>query len=150
MENEERTVTQAAILGIDPGLDGAVAALGSWGVTASVTPTLAASRGGKRRFDVTGMIALLEARPVELAVIEAVGTMPRQGLASTFRFEVGYGLWLGLLAALRIPHLTVLPPAWKKVVLAGTSRNKAAAIELARRRFPLGAAPGDAPLAGTP
>ena len=124
------------ILGIDPGLDGAVAVIGPAGVQAHLVPTLAASRGGKRRFDVAAMLALMEAHPVELAVIEAVGPMPRQGVAGVFRFGEGYGLWLGLLAALRVPHRAVRPQAWKKVVLAGTARDKAAAIEFARRRFP--------------
>ncbi len=38
--------------------------------------------------------------------------------------------------ALRIPHLAVTPQAWKKAVLAGTARDKAAAIAFATRRFP--------------
>ena len=131
-----RKTYDLAILGIDPGLDGAVASIRRGEASASPTPTIAPGPGGKRRFDIAGMIALLEAGPVELAVIEAVGPMPRQGVASTFRFGEGYGLWLGMLAALRIPHEAVAPQAWKKVVLSGTARDKAAAVEFAMRRFP--------------
>jgi crossover junction endodeoxyribonuclease RuvC len=124
-----------AILGIDPGLDGAVALLLADRAEAHVTPTLSAG-SGKRRYDTAGMIALLEAHPVALAVIEAVNAMPKQGVTSTFRFGEGYGLWQGLLAGLRIAYLTVTPQAWKKVILAGTARDKAAAIQFAQRRFP--------------
>jgi crossover junction endodeoxyribonuclease RuvC len=126
----------AAVVGIDPGLDGAVALILPGRVEAHVTPTLAPGRGGKRRFDSAGMVALLEAHPVDLAAIEQVGPMPKQGVVSTFRFGEGYGLWLGMLSALRIPFVTAAPQAWKAAVLAGTARDKAAAVAFAQRRFP--------------
>jgi crossover junction endodeoxyribonuclease RuvC len=123
-------------MGIDPGLDGAVAVILPAGAEAHVTPTIAAARGGKRRLDAAGMLVLLERHPIALAVIEAVGPMPKQGVVSTFRFGVGFGTWLGMLAALRIPHLAVTPHAWKKAILAGTTKDKGAAILWAQRRFP--------------
>ncbi len=128
--------TPGLVVGIDPGLDGAVAVIGPEGVEAAVTPTLAAGRGGRRQYDAAAMARLLAGREVELAVIEAVGAMPGQGVASTFGFGVGYGLWLGVLAALQIPHQAVSPQAWNRVILAGTARDKAAAIAFASRRFP--------------
>jgi crossover junction endodeoxyribonuclease RuvC len=124
------------VIGVDLGLDGAVATIGAGGVEAAVTPTLAAGRIGRRHYDAAAMARLLAGREVVLAVIEAVGAMPGQGLASTFGFGVGYGLWLGLLAALQIPHQAVTPQAWNKVILAGTARDKAAAIAFASRRYP--------------
>jgi crossover junction endodeoxyribonuclease RuvC len=127
---------QLAVLGIDPGLDGAVALILPDGVEAHVTPTIAAAGGGKRQFDIAGMVALLERHRVELAVIEAVGPMAKQGVVSMFRFGQGYGLWLGMLAALKIPHLAVTPRAWKKAILAGTPKDKGAAIQWAQRRYP--------------
>ena len=45
------------ILGIDPGLDGGVAIIQPDGVKVHVTPTLAAGKNGKRRYDVPGMVA---------------------------------------------------------------------------------------------
>ena len=125
-----------SVMGIDPGLDGAVAVILPAGAEAHVTPTIAAAGGGKRRLDAAGMLVLLERHPIALAVIEAVGPMPKQGVVSTFRFGVGFGTWLGMLAALRIPHLAVTPHAWKKAILAGTTKDKGAAIEWAQRRFP--------------
>ena len=125
-----------SVMGIDPGLDGGVALILPGGVEAFVTPTIASGGGGKRQFDIAGMLVLLERHPIALAVIEAVGPMPKQGVVSTFRFGVGFGTWLGMLAALRIPHLAVTPHAWKKAILAGTTKDKGAAIQWAQRRFP--------------
>jgi crossover junction endodeoxyribonuclease RuvC len=129
-------IDELSVMGIDPGLDGAVAVISPAGAEAHVTPTIAAAGSGKRRLDVAGMLVLLKRHPIALAVIEAVGPMPKQGVVSTFRFGVGFGTWLGMLAALRIPHLMVAPRAWKKVILAGTTRDKGAAIEWSQRRFP--------------
>jgi crossover junction endodeoxyribonuclease RuvC len=129
-------VAAVAILGIDPGLDGAVALILHGHVEAHATPTIMAGGSSKRQYNTAGMLDLLEAHPVKLAVIESVSAMPGQGVTSMFRFGEGYGLWLGMLAALRIPYQTVIPQAWKKLVLAGTARNKAAAIQFAQRRFP--------------
>jgi crossover junction endodeoxyribonuclease RuvC len=55
---------------------------------------------------------------------------------SVFRFGFGAGLWVGILGALGIPFERVPPQAWKKAVLAGTAKDKAAAIAYCSRRFP--------------
>ena len=136
-----------SVMGIDPGLDGAVAVILPAGAEAHVTPTIAAAGGGKRRLDAAGMLVLLERHPIALAVIEAVGPMPKQGVVSTFRFGVGFGTWLGMLAALRIPHLAVTPHAWKKAILAGTTKDKGAAIQ-GTEAFPGGLAAGDGAVEG--
>jgi crossover junction endodeoxyribonuclease RuvC len=129
-----------AILGIDPGLDGAIAWIFPDRAEARVTPLLPAGKAGKRRFDVAAMVELLGAYPVELAILEAVSAAPVagrvQGTTSMFGFGRGVGLWEGILAALRIPHQAVPPQSWKKVVLAGTARDKPAAIAFAQARYP--------------
>ncbi len=62
--------------------------------------------------------------------------MPGQGVSSTFKFGQGYGSILGIAAALSIPTELVTPQAWKKVVLAGTAKDKDAAVGYCRRAFP--------------
>ena len=125
------------VLGIDPGLDGAVAVLEADDTLGFyLTPTLSAGSGGMREYDLSEMRAMLTAHPVALAVIEAVGARPGQGRTSIFRFGCGYGLWLGLLAGLKIPFQQVRPQAWKQEILLGTAKDKAAAIALVQRRFP--------------
>jgi crossover junction endodeoxyribonuclease RuvC len=131
---------ETATLGIDPGLDGGIAWIFPDRVEVRVAPTLAASKTGKRRFDVAAMVAILKANPIELGIIEAVSAAPMagrvQGTTSMFGFGRGLGLWEGILAALAIPHLSVTPQTWKKVVLAGTAKDKPSAIAFAQGLFP--------------
>lgn len=127
------------VAGIDPGLDGAVAILDHDGqLILFPTPVIKAAGGGKRSFDLARMQDILcPVRNVAgLVVIERVGAMPGQGVTSMFNFGMGYGMWLGLLAGLGIPHQPVMPAAWKKSILAGTAKDKQAAIEFINRRFP--------------
>lgn len=71
-----------------------------------------------------------------IAVMEKVGAMPKQGVVSTFRFGQGYGTILGVLGALGIRCELVTPQRWKAAILAGTARDKAAAIAWCRRAYP--------------
>lgn len=125
------------VAGIDVGLDGGVVFLGQGGaIDLSVTPVLVAEGGGKRDYDLAGMRALLASRTIDLAVIEVAAARPGQGVTSMFNFGKGYGLWLGILCGLGIPHERVTPQAWKRVILAGTARDKSAAVAYVSRRFP--------------
>jgi crossover junction endodeoxyribonuclease RuvC len=71
-----------------------------------------------------------------LVIVEKVGSMPKQGVSSTFKFGVNYGRVLGVIEALGMRYQLVTPQAWKKVVLAGTNRDKFAAVEFVNRRYP--------------
>jgi crossover junction endodeoxyribonuclease RuvC len=133
------------IVGIDPGLDGAITFIDGDDILASVAvhivPTLTAGKGtSKRNYDLPAMVALLTAHSITLAVIEQVSAAPVhgrvQGATSMFRFGQGYGIWLGMLAALHIPYQTVSPQTWKADVLKGTAKDKAAAITFCQRMFP--------------
>ena len=132
-------VTGPFVLGIDPGLDGGIAALGLDGQTLAVGPMpVKAMTKSKREVDTAllfGLLCDLGLR-IELAVVERVGPMPGQGVTSCFNFGMGYGKILGLLESKRIAFQLVTPQAWKKTILAGTDRSKAAAIAYCQRRFP--------------
>lgn len=128
-------------IGIDPGLDGAVACICDDGY-ASVedTPTMNVGRGKvtKRVYDSQGMVARLIAIPWDSAhvVIEDVHSMPGQGVASTFTFGVGFGTWLGILAALKLPYDRVPPQRWKRAMLDGMGQGKDASRVRALQLFP--------------
>lgn len=135
------------IIGIDPGLDGGIAFIGEGIITARVTPTVVSSTskaGSKKRdFDMVAMAVLLQRYPVELIAIERVqaGAFSTlggrvQGVTSIFSFGRGYGIWLGMLAALNLPYEIVSPQTWKAAILGGTAKDKAAAAAFARGRFP--------------
>lgn len=72
------------------------------------------------------------------AIVEKVHSMPKQGVASTFKFGTGYGFIRGMLIGLSVPTVLVTPQAWMKVMLAGESKQdkKAASIAVASRLWP--------------
>ena len=74
---------------------------------------------------------------VSLVAIEKVHSMPRQGLASTFKFGKGYGQILGVLSTLEIPYVLVTPQQWKKIILNGYPKgDKTASIQYCKAKYP--------------
>ncbi len=106
------------ILGIDPGLSGALAVIDIGPVSNCVVfdmPTLALSRGGKakREINVHRLVGMIETAQPAHAYIEQIGAMPGQGVSSMFAMGKGYGIILGALAALGVPYTLVPPRLWK-------------------------------------
>jgi len=132
------------VLGIDPGLSGAIAACkdGHWSVrdcpVLEGQKTKAGRKVAARSCDPAGMADLVAemAGPGCHAFVEKVGPMPRQGVTSTFGFGAGYGMWLGVLAAMGIPYTLVAPQRWKGVMMDGMDRGKGASIIRAKQLFP--------------
>jgi crossover junction endodeoxyribonuclease RuvC len=118
------------IIAIDPGLKGAIAIHHNGQTKAQVMPI-----AGKV-LDLPTIADIIRQSSPDLAIIEKVGSMPGQGVASTFTFGTGYGQIQGLLAGLGIPFELVTPQAWKRLVLAGTTKDKNTAIAYCRRAFP--------------
>lgn len=126
------------VIGIDPGLDGGVAVVGGEGNLVMDTPVLLT--GKKREYDIVGMSKLISGMllpgVLTVAAIERVHSMPKQGVASCFTFGKGFGLWLGILSALRIPYDLVDPRTWKKDMMNGMGKEKDAARLRAIQLFP--------------
>jgi hypothetical protein len=123
-------------IGIDPGLSGGIAMLrdeGQW--TPTVTP-MPVSGGEIDARAAVEDLALLSDVDRMIVVVESVHSMPKQGVASTFKFGKGYGKILGALEVLQIRTELVTPQAWKAVVLAGTTKDKDAAVAWCRRAYP--------------
>ena len=125
-------------IGIDPGIDGAIAFLGLPQPVVSVLPVVGAARG--RELDATALrqIIRVNAGPDAIAYVEKVGSMPQQGIASAFKFGDTYGGIKAVVRTCRIPLLFVTPTAWKKKVLAGLNwkGNKKMAEVFCRDRWP--------------
>lgn len=120
------------ILGVDPGLEGALAWLDDAGQLQRVAdmPTVRLERNGKAKRDVDayelgrligggGIIAQ--------AIVEQVGAMPGQGVSSMFAFGRAYGTILGVLAANFIPIELVAPTKWKRAMQVPTGKDAARA-----------------------
>jgi hypothetical protein len=87
------------IVGIDPGLDGALfffdPGAPTCGDAVDVSVHVLARGGAKRReIDIAGLVQLLS-RPLDHAFLEQAQAMPKQGVASTFAFGKGFGVMLG-------------------------------------------------------
>src|SRR3990167_7062608 len=134
------------ILGIDPGLDGALAVLdsrGSWTVHDTPTLTIKSARGSRRVYAVSSLTRLVtsamscDAPAVVRAAIELVHSSPQQGVRSAFSMGYGVGLWEGVLAGLGIPCDRVTPQRWKKTMLDGMGHDKDAGRARAQQIFPM-------------
>ena len=123
------------IIGIDPGMKGGIAIITPhpfWDVRVGIMPMMG------KDLDYQLIRLQLKEANAELAVIEKVHSMPKQGVASSFRFGRVFEGMIAACAMLDIPIIQVTPQAWKKKVLAGLAwkGNKDASIEYVRRRFP--------------
>lgn len=133
----------SVVLGIDPGVSGALAILDG-GRLAGVAdmPTLAAEgKKGRRIVDGPSLLRLLRrfsSKHSGLAcVLEEVRSMPRDGHVGAFSFGRGFGTIETALAACAIPYATVRPSVWKKRM--GVTADKDQARAIASRLLPEGA-----------
>jgi len=117
------------MIGIDPGITGAVAYLDGdraevWDMPA-VAKVVASS-------DLASLLLSVGAKD---AVLERAQSMPKQGVASSFGYGVTYGQILGVLGALHISTRLVRPAQWKqRAGLIG--KGKEDSRELAIRLWP--------------
>jgi crossover junction endodeoxyribonuclease RuvC len=125
----------ARVLGIDPGLDGALALLTTAGeLVVTDMPVLTTDRGGKskRQADVRALADLIRTMEPSFAVIERVGAMPGQGVASSFAFGRIAGQIEGVVATLAIPITYISPLTWRRAfnVPKGKDGSRLRASEL--------------------
>jgi len=110
------------ILGIDPGLSGAIALydpdtgdLDVWDM-----PVHAITVNGKKKnqLDLYQLGTLIDtiAPKVKMAFIEAVHSLPAQGVTSSFNFGFAAGAAQGAVAANLIPMTLVAPATWKRAM----------------------------------
>lgn len=126
------------ILGIDPGMTGALAWLTDAGELVHIEdmPTVEIKVGnGKRRQVNAALLAhmLIERRPVHV-VLEHVATKPTDGVVGAFSFGRGFGTLEGVIAGLRIGHTLVKPQVWKRAL--HVTDDKDFARQRAMQMFP--------------
>lgn len=80
------------------------------------------------QLDAAALARLVRSSRARIAVVERVGAMPKQGVASTFKFGFACGIIHGVLAANGVPIHYVTPGQWKKhYLLAGKDKEGARA-----------------------
>jgi len=127
----------ALVLGIDPGVSGAVALLTAEGALIDVVdmPTLSDGTGGKRSINAPLLAARVRAWGAGLAFVEFVGARPGEGAVGAFSFGRCRGVIEGTLGALAVPVQMVAPSWWKRRVgiPPGADKKDAARSEAIRR-----------------
>lgn len=106
------------VLGIDPGMGGALAFFGEgpldtpqfW--TVFDMPTF--GDGKQRGVDGAALAKIINTFQPTFAVVEKVNAMRGWGVGSCFRFGESFGVIRGVLGALQVPTHLVTPQAWKK------------------------------------
>lgn len=114
------------ILGIDPGLSGALAFYFpvQQVVSAEDMPVVAGD------VDAATLAArIIQMRP-DVAIVESVGARPGQGVSSTFKFGCGFGIVRGVIAASGVPLHLVSPAKWKRGFGLNSDKEKSRALAL--------------------
>lgn len=132
----------AIILGVDPGLTGALAFFSTASESFKIfdMPTLRLTRNGKNKneLDLYALARILDNVPhVTHAYIERVSSMPGQGVSSVFSFGKSTGAILGIIAANFIPMTEVPPVTWKRGIGIATGSGKDASRALISRLYPI-------------
>jgi len=122
------------IMGIDPGISGAVAFYFPM-VPSRIAVDDVPVAGGE--INVNELARLIRIHRPTLAVIERVSAMPGQGVVSMFNFGRSYGDVRGVVGAMDVPLHFVTPQKWKKHF--GLSADKEQCRLRAIRMFPTAA-----------
>jgi hypothetical protein len=130
------------VVGIDPGLAGAVASLDAGGRLRHLHDTLAmAIRVGRQTLQDDDLQAMRR-RPVPYAgaschvCIEPQQAIPGQGVISLFKLGMGYGLWMALIATLQLPNTPGPSPLAGKRSVGLLGRDKDASWQRVHQLFP--------------
>jgi crossover junction endodeoxyribonuclease RuvC len=106
------------ILGVDPGIHGALAIVA---IDDRIAPQLVdildvpvIGAGAKERVNTVLVWDWLARHNPDHALIERAGSMPKQGVASTFKYARAVGSLETVVACRDIPYSIIEPATWKK------------------------------------
>ena len=125
------------IIGIDPGLSGAIAILENNRVLDVFEMPVMAEGKNKRQLNSAQLVKLLKnniSKNEDVSVVvEQVNAMPGQGVTSMFNFGQTFGAIKGVCAALELPIFFVRPSKWKKhfeLINSSKDSSRTKAIEM--------------------
>jgi crossover junction endodeoxyribonuclease RuvC len=134
------------IIGIDPGLNGAIAVITPEAYAVHDIPVLEVKKGKsvKRRYNAVEIARIIKTVLTNAAVknqnvevwLEDVHAMPGQGVTSMFSMGRGLGIYEGIVSAIGLPLQYISPITWKKKVMNGQGKEKDAAVYKAQQLFP--------------
>ena len=126
------------IIGIDPGLSGAIAIFEDNKVKNIFDiPVMTEGKKNKRQLNSAQLVKLLKDNYSDQeevsVVVEQVNAMPGQGVTSMFNFGQTFGAIKGICAALGLPIFLVRPAKWKKyfeLINSSKDASRTKAIEM--------------------
>ncbi len=122
-------------LGIDPGLNGGFAFILSDGSLELYPMPLI----GKKDYDIPEISRILRLHKDVVAVIEKQHAMPGQGLTSTLKTGLGFGILQAALSAIGIPFDIIPAIRWQKNLFVGLPQKQDTKVSseiIAKRLFP--------------
>lgn len=120
------------ILGVDPGQSGGLAIIQGGELIHGTRMPIIKIRA-KAQLDARAVLEWWCVADFDVAVIEAVHAMPRQGVTSSFQFGRMLGAIESLVFSVGVPVHYVTPAAWKRAM--GLSSDKQQSIDAAKLRF---------------
>ena len=126
-----------AIVGIDPGLKGGLSILLLTDNGSLVPDAAKPIPYGLDEYlrELNEVIAISSCNNGVIVAIEQVHSMPKQGVASTFKFGEQFGILKGLCMGLGVKFITIAPQEWKRG-MGLLHQDKDASIALAKKLFP--------------
>ena len=126
------------IIGIDPGLNGAIAVLqNNKVIEIHDVPVMTDGKKNKRQLNSAQLVKLLkdsfQDETDTVVIVEQVNAMPGQGVTSMFNFGQTFGAIKGICAALNLPIFFVRPAKWKKhfdLINSSKDASRTKAIEM--------------------
>jgi len=126
------------VIGIDPGLNGAIAVLQDNKVKEIFdVPVMPEGKKNKRQLNSAQLVKLLKDiisdNEEVVVIVENVSAMPGQGVTSMFNFGQTFGAIKGICAALGLPIFFVRPAKWKKhfdLINSSKDASRTKAIEM--------------------
>lgn len=105
------------VLGIDPGLKGALAFYDGTHLEVFDMPVheITVNNKKKNRMDLYELARIIDSKsPIDFCIIEDVTASPQMGVTSSFSFGFSAGALQGVVAANFIPMERIAPRTWKK------------------------------------
>ena len=126
------------IIGIDPGISGALAILEGKRVMKIIDmPVMSEGKKNKRQVNSALLASLIKENTKDydeiVVVVEQVNAMPGQGVTSMFNFGQTFGAIKGICATLELPIHFIRPSKWKRyfeLINSSKDASRTKAIEM--------------------
>tara|TARA_A100001011_G_scaffold99216_1_gene104518 strand:- start:6548 stop:7039 length:492 start_codon:yes stop_codon:yes gene_type:complete len=126
------------IIGIDPGLSGAIAILDGLKIFDMFDmPVMSEGKKNKNQLNSAQLVNIIKGHILSnddtFVIVEQVSAMPGQGVTSMFNFGQTFGAIKGICAAMNLPIFYVRPAKWKKhfeLINASKDASRTKVIEM--------------------